>query len=287
MSPSSKRRASPSSSAPAPKASKAETPDPTPPAPTQPKLPQPKLLPEDRGHRHGNFWNYPSFNPAAARLGLLPPSFFTSLLPPPSSAKPFTYADLGCNEGELTVPFFQRLLAVLPPGRAHRALGLDIDPALAGRAAARSAELPEISFAAADVTDARLLSSRLSSLAPGRLSLVSLFSTTMWLHVHLGDEGFAGFLRGVAGRCELLLVEPQPKRAYRKINKRLGAMKRPAVDIGGLETLDDLEGEMDRTMGGEGFERVGGENEGKRTAWGRGIVLYRYKGDGWREREKP
>jgi len=256
----------------------------------------------DRGHRLGNFWNYPTFNPASTRLDLMPASFFTSVIDGAAGSR-FTYADLGCNEGDLTLPFFSALLSHLPsPGlrAAGRAVGVDIDAELVERAKERAKDEGNgcVEFRAGNVADSSVLAAVLSPLSSpsppsssssssSRLSLISVFSTTMWLHVHLGDVKFKDFLRDICGRARMLLVEPQPKKCYANVNKRLKKMKQPTVDLTGLAMLEDLEGSIEAVILENGFERVvhgGAEGE---TPWGRSVYLYKWMGEGKAKEEKP
>ena len=45
-----------------------------------------------------------------------------------------------------------------------------------------------------------------------RFDLTTVFSTTMWIHIHAGDDGLRNLLRRVCERTEMLLIEPQPSR---------------------------------------------------------------------------
>ena len=41
-----------------------------------------------------------------------------------------------------------------------------------------------------------------------------MFSVTMWIHLHHGDEGLERFLRLVSEVGEFILLEPQPWKCY-------------------------------------------------------------------------
>ena len=45
-----------------------------------------------------------------------------------------------------------------------------------------------------------------------RFNLVTIFSTTMWIHIHAGDDGLAIFLRRACDLTDMLLIEPQPSK---------------------------------------------------------------------------
>jgi len=160
---------------------------------------------EDKGHRLGNFWNYPEFNPSSKRLEVLPEILFALVASTVKPGAPLRYADLGCNEGELTLAFFQRLVAVLDGGNGEvdplaepkdvKSLGVDIDEVLIERARARalagdlasgttsifSPPSPSIIFVPGNITDKTFLQSQVEhiSVRGKRLTLISLFSTTM------------------------------------------------------------------------------------------------------------
>ena len=262
---------------------------------------------EDRGHRLGNFWNYPEFNPSSKRLGLLPDSFFSLIISSVSPACPLRYADLGCNEGELTLEFWSKLVSVLDggdgessinplsPPKDAKALGVDIDDVLIERAQARalagdlssgasmfSSPSPSIIFVPGNITDKSFLASQLERISVGkRITLVSLFSTTMWIHIHLGDAKFFDFLKNVCGACEFFLVEPQPRKCYKNVNKRLRSMGRPPIDFGGLENLLQIEETIEKCILACGFMKCdiwgdegGGERE-ERTHWARKLMLFK------------
>ncbi|GMI12924.1 hypothetical protein TrVE_jg13567 [Triparma verrucosa] len=238
----------------------------------------------DRGHRLGNFWNYPTYNPSSARLSLIPPSYFEKI--PSSNPLTLTYVDLGCNEGELTLPFWYQLQSSSPSMQIKKALGIDIDKTLIDRARSRSlagdilsmdasASEPSITFVDGDVTDLDFLGKSLDTLDTGRLTLITLFSTTMWLHLHLGDERFYLFLTYVCSRCDWFLVEPQPRKCYASANKRLRRMGREEIDLTECN-LEDLEGRIKRSIEECGFERVE-EGKEKKTHWNRRLMLFKRK----------
>jgi hypothetical protein len=61
----------------------------------------------------------------------------------------------------------------------------------------------------------------LSALGTARFDVTFLFSVTMWMHLHLGDDNFIQTIRRLADltRC-LLVVEPQEFRSYKTAAKR-------------------------------------------------------------------
>lgn len=260
---------------------------------------------EDRGHRLGNFWNYPEFNPSEKRLGILPESFYALITSSVTPSCPLRYADLGCNEGELTLEFWGKLVRALEgegemdnplaSGKDVKALGVDIDEVLIERARARSlacdlasgssvfsSPIPSIVFVPGNIADKSFLASQIEHISDRkRLTLISLFSTTMWVHIHLGDTKFFEFLRTVCGHCDFFLVEPQPRKCYKNVNKRLRSMGRPPVDLAGLEKLLQIEENIEACILKCGFKKVdlwGEEGEGvareERTHWERTLMLF-------------
>ena len=168
-----------------------------------------------------------------------------------------------------------------------------------------SASEPSINFVDGDVTDLDFLGKSLDTLDTGRLTLITLFSTTMWIHLHLGDERFYLFLTYVCSRCDWFLVEPQPRKCYASVsckegakrrgtiisrrasvslytltialqaNKRLRRMGREEIDLTEC-SLEDLEGRIKRSIEECGFERVE-EGEEKKTHWNRRLMLFKRK----------
>jgi len=140
-----------------------------------------------------------------------------------------------------------------------------------------------------------------------RFDLTTIFSTTMWIHIHSGDDGLVAFLERTCRMTDLLVVEPQPSKCYRSVNVRLRKMNRPGVDASSerLTMRINIEEEVHRVIVGCGFKRVvmelelgrdkGGTNEEgttegfgangnskdkgssaikSRTAWNRSVQLY-------------
>jgi hypothetical protein len=47
-----------------------------------------------------------------------------------------------------------------------------------------------------------------------RFHLTSIFSTTMWIHIHAGDDGLKDFLKRACSISDMILIEPQPSKWY-------------------------------------------------------------------------
>ena len=144
------------------------------------------------------------------------------------------YCDLGCNEGDLTLA-----MATLLSGNTHgvKCLGIDIDPMLIDRAKYKAktsgSDSSGLSISAsfktanlcndAEHNDACLVfetsganeqinhNANSTSIPHQLFDFTTIFSTTMWIHVHGGDDGLKAFLERACGWTKkFLLVEPQP-----------------------------------------------------------------------------
>jgi len=68
------------------------------------------------------------------------------------------------------------------------------------------------------------------SLSQRIFHLTTIFSTTMWIHIHSGDDGLHAFLTRACNYTQkYIIIEPQPSNCYRKANVRLRKMKRPEL----------------------------------------------------------
>mmetsp|Transcript_23252 Transcript_23252/g.38314 ORF Transcript_23252/g.38314 Transcript_23252/m.38314 type:complete len:318 (+) Transcript_23252:77-1030(+) len=216
------------------------------------------------------------------------------------------YCDLGCNEGDLTMAMAKSISEALRNNeQIVRCLGLDIDATLIQRARDKfsrkkvddNSEKKEFMpvfedcnlcsndehnnacssfFANATETQQDIIPRQI-------FSLTTIFSTTMWVHIHAGDEGLTKFLeRACEWTKKYLLIEPQHSGCYRKANIRLRKMKRPELDVSSerLKMRSDIENEIDKVVTGCGFRRVKLDDEGGeqgddlRTAWNRTLQLY-------------
>ena len=233
-------------------------------------------------------------------MRLLENSVFDLIVKGAGSSR-LTYADLGANEGELTCAMWEKLNErrgiVVPDSTSLTAMatGVDIDSTLIERAGGRVEALPEalrgsVTFQSGNIADPDILEERLAKVkgdGGGRITLISLFSTTMWVHVHLGDEKFLDFIKNLCSHSEFLLIEPQPEKCYTSANKRLRKQGKEEFDVGKLKILrtgwkgKDKKGEgveraIARVVEGEGFVRVEATNHGE-SGWGRSIMIFRRK----------
>ncbi len=129
-----------------------------------------------------------------------------------------------------------------------------------------------------------------------RFDLISLFSTSMWIHIHHGDDGLQLLLRTICTLCNYILIEPQPSKCYRNVNTRLRKLNLEEVDVSlvRLKMRCDIENEIEKVILGCGFEEVDislqfkdnkdlkdtkdkkrDKNGTDRTAWNRTLRLYK------------
>ena len=212
------------------------------------------------------------------------------------------YCDLGCNEGDLTMAMISSLRKAVHNEQIIRCLGLDLDPALIQRATDKfsrkdnddnSGCMPV--FKACNLCSydehnnacssfvTNTTNTQQEAIPKEMFSLTTIFSTTMWIHLHAGDDGLTKFLeRACAWTKKYLLIEPQHSGCYRKANVRLRKMKRPEIDVTAerLKMRTDIEDEIEKVVRGCGFRRVKldveDEEQGDdlRTAWNRTLQLY-------------
>ena len=94
-------------------------------------------------------------------------------------------------------------LPLLQKHRSFHALGLDIDPSLISRARRKYDTLGNrVEFDAINVADSSITQDRLQAFLRkhnrDKFDLITLFSVTMWLHVHNGDDGLRRILKHLA-----------------------------------------------------------------------------------------
>ena len=229
---------------------------------------------------------------------------------PANLEQTIAYCDLGCNEGDLSLSLSKEMAEASKKTCSLHCLGLDIDKELIDRARSKNTcqqdtgdeynnpdKLPndvgvEAEFQVCNLNDEvdHLTKCReyLKLTGKDRFDLTSVFSTTMWIHIHSGDEGLVAFLKRVTALTNYLLIEPQPSKCYGKVNVRLRKMNRPEEDIS-LERLkmrNNIELEIDKLLEAFEFERViiDDENastdeghENSRTKWKRNLQMYKRK----------
>mmetsp|Transcript_28121 Transcript_28121/g.39552 ORF Transcript_28121/g.39552 Transcript_28121/m.39552 type:complete len:278 (+) Transcript_28121:80-913(+) len=243
---------------------------------------------EDQGHRFGNFHNYYQFNPPLNRLELLEPVFQylkqtshrkrrrTEEQKEKANDDSFLYCDIGCNEGDLTIEMSKALHEKLC--KPVDFVGFDIDPLLIERAEKKWKDKENKIVGTFKVGNAEKLN------MPDRgVDMISLFSTTMWIHVHGGDVGLREALRRICNCSrQFVLIEPQPSKCYRNAMIRLRKMGRTELDVSNdrLKLRQNIEEEIDKIMNSNCFFRVqmdendNGKSDPERTKWNRALQLY-------------
>ena len=238
----------------------------------------------DRGHRFGNFHNYYNFHPPTERIKILSKkggifdyiSNHWNEITEDGPGRAFQYVDVGCNEGDLTIKVASKLLDRLrsKDESGIHVRGLDIDPVLIDRAKGKWHEdkVPQIE---ADFEAINVLTT--DNVKVFEADLISIFSTTMWLHIHGGDEGLRHVLKKLCDSTRhYILIEPQPSKCYRTAMFRLRRMGQPELDISPerLRFRQNIEEEIEKIVLSYSFERVDLSSPDDKTAWNRSLRLY-------------
>lgn len=118
----------------------------------------------------------------------------------------------------------------LPEQVTCELVGVDIDPSLIDLAmSSHGAAGSDRKFYAVDFLDAAAVEQLREKVSVNGdshvFNLITVFSTTMWIHINHGDEGLRKFFEHVASFLLPspwggLLVEPQPTKCYRTAVKR-------------------------------------------------------------------
>lgn len=123
--------------------------------------------------------------------------------------------------GELTIEFGLELIKTFP---LLHILGIDIDSNLIDIA---NTKIPnelkdKIEFKCCDVmNDNEIIISYLKTNNILQFSLITCFSTTMWIHFHGGDESLKLFLIKISELCKKLIIEPQLRKVFLKLIYRV------------------------------------------------------------------
>jgi SAM-dependent methyltransferase len=244
----------------------------------------------DKGHRYGNFHSYYNFHPPVDRISLLTRKggileYIAKTWNPSdtgeSPAGTFSYVDVGCNEGDLTLEIAKAILDQLK-GKLQTKVtvkGIDLDPVLIQRAQEkwRQKESANDSIQAS-FQEANILSTEISEAEAFTADFTSIFSTTMWIHIHGGDEGLTRVLKKLCAQTRhFLLVEPQPSKCYRNATMRLRKLGQPDFDVSSdrLKLRSNIEEEIDKILVEQSFQHVQPEEtDTDKTKWNRSLRLY-------------
>lgn len=236
----------------------------------------------------------------------------------------FCYIDIGCNEGDLTLEIARLLSDHLStplsnePGQNENGtattsqdttgtrvfcIGMDLDADLIRRAQVKFEQdrkllLPKIKakFSVLDVLHEDIVLKEIvdsttdycTSSFTYSADLTTMFSTTMWIHIHGGDEGLRRVLQKM---CTLtrywILLEPQPSKCYGRAAFRLRRLGLPPLDVSSdrLRLRPTVEDAIEDIMKEFHFERVELDNSIRynstkpervetKTQWNRPLRLY-------------
>eukprot|EP01039_Chlorochromonas_danica_P011077 gene11077-12336_t len=181
-------------------------------------------------HVYGNYHKYYTFHSASSRIDLLRGrGFFRSTWQAQGQPALFRLLDIGCNEGDLSMDLAALACEELPEDVRCEVVGADIDSSLIALAQSKQAP-PSIQsrvssrFFAVDFLDIISVEKLKEEVAREEgFHVVSIFSTTMWIHINHGDEGLHKFFQhalSFLSPAGSFLVEPQPTKCYRSAAKR-------------------------------------------------------------------
>lgn len=243
---------------------------------------------DQSAHLLGNYHKYYTFHSAECRIDLLQQkSLFLDLWKSLGSPAVFNLMDIGCNEGDLSIALWQLIRSELPPEVQCRVVGVDLDQALIdlgkskavlhnGDCSPHSAKVifDCVDFTKPDQIDALRLNLQANH-GIEELHLITVFSTTMWIHINVGDDGLRHFFSSAKSFLApkgVLLVEPQPGRCYTHAAKRCRKL--------GLESPPFLH-VVDRTKADELITKILRDEQGLpcldfigKEVWGRSIYLF-------------
>jgi SAM-dependent methyltransferase len=225
--------------------------------------------------RHGNFNNYYSFHPVDQRLSALPwlPSLVAQHCP-----RSVAFLDVGCNCGDLTLAVARQLQAALPHV-ALAGLGVDLDASLIQRCAPHAQLCQGLVFLPLDAAQPEfpglVHAHFLSALGTTHFDVTFLFSVTMWMHLHLGDQKFVEAISRLAGLTRsILVIEPQEFRSYKTAAKRqrhYGGQAFPLFAALSRQPLSLIE----QAVTSSGFSRITSAcNVGASAGFGRQLLVF-------------
>lgn len=178
----------------------------------------------------------------------------------------FFLLDIGCNEGNLSLELLEKAQREIPQAQCHL-LGIDLDRILIERAKVKYSHNDAIHFETCDIMneadrssvfstywakfniDKASTSNKTHEEIGGKFHFISLFSITMWIHLHHGDEGILDCFHIVSSMCcGSVLVEPQPWKCYRTANKRVTRQQLPPFPHFRTLRIKDMEAECIRVF---------------------------------------
>ena len=253
----------------------------------------------DEGHRYGNFHNYYTFHPVFNRTEHIAEMLnfvakqWSALQPAPHFMAPFRYTDIGCNEGDLTLEVAMLLSdhitknfttplsnddngrVIESHGQSAKVIctGFDLDADLIRRAETKAQKdagiHPNIqaTFKVLNVLHENIVRQsgesnvdiQIPSSVEYSTDLSTLFSTTMWIHFHGGDDGLRRVLQNICSLTRYwILLEPQPSKCYGRAAFRLRRLGLPPIDVSNerLRLRSNIDQAIDGIMKEFHFERV-------------------------------
>lgn len=238
---------------------------------------------DQSAHIRGNYHKYYTFHSVKSRLDLIEErNVFLNLWKAQKEPAVFTLLDIGCNEGDLSYAILQQARSELPSNVTCKMVGVDIDISLIQLANSKYAHSDStIVFKAVDFMNSAQIDEFKQTMSTiygiTSFHFVSVFSTTMWIHLNGGDEGLEAFLFQAQRMLPthiggVLLIEPQPKKCYKSAAKRCRklALTPPpylnSVDKNNAETT--LLNILEHKLGYKHHHYLGTED------WGRPLYLF-------------
>ena len=253
----------------------------------------------DEGHRYGNFHNYYTFHPVSNRTKHIEEilKFIAeqwNVQTPLHQKDAFRYTDIGCNEGDLTLEIAKQLsnrisypslssqlkvvendTVFVPQRRKTKIIctGLDLDADLIQRAQRKVSEdaglqpnivanFEKIDVLHEDIVLHQNVESSTDCVTPSieySSDFTTLFSTTMWIHIHGGDDGLRRVLQKIcAVTRHWILLEPQPSKCYGRAAIRLRRLGLPPIDVSNerLRLRPNIEEAIENILKELHFERL-------------------------------
>lgn len=233
-------------------------------------------------HVYGNYHKYYTFHSANSRIQLLTGrSVFQTIWIAQGRPSVFRILDIGCNEGDLSIELLHLVQAELSGDVVCELVGADIDPSLIQLASTKYKDETVAQFHCVDFLDQHALDTFAMALrdrfgSQEAFSLVTIFSTTMWVHINHGTEGLAQFFRHA---CSLLvphtgtmLLEPQPSKCYKSAVKRcrkLGLPEPKFIHQIDVKTVEDTV--KDTLQSVKRFDKI---LQLGREDWERALILF-------------
>lgn len=219
--------------------------------------------------RFGNFINYYTFNSVSMRLKTIPTDLLLHL-----QKSQIVCLDIGCNSGELTTGLYSHLTSELTNNTDVFILGIDLDSDLITRSKESNKYTDHIIFEKMDImqdSSISQLQSFLQKYNKTKFDMITCFSTTMWIHLHHGDDGLNKFLQTISKLATLLLIEPQEWKSYKSAVRRMTRLNQKIFKLEKLK-IRDITYHLLQFFPKECYKQFNiclGE-----TSWGRNMFLF-------------